>query len=134
MAPEARTLDLIVGAAIFALSLLLLAACLTILESARLSLFRSAKSLVPSDGLSCLVDGVDVLRRHGWRAMSTVVGYWGLGVAACVAFSAAGSWLAAVWPSELANAVTWAIGQVGIGAALVFRVAGWRRVWAWVNE
>jgi hypothetical protein len=132
-ASEARALDFIVGGGLLVISVVFVATCLTTLEAARLALFRRSKQLVPTSGLSCLLDGIDVLRRHRWRLLGTVVGYWGLGVGAAALLSGVATYVATLWPSGFGNVVTWSAAQLGIGAALVCRVSCWRYVWHRVN-
>lgn len=133
-ASEATLLDLTLGATLLGASLLLFACGLSVLDAARLFLFRRSRGPSSAGALSALVDAAELLRHRGWRLVASVVGCWCLGAAASVVLSGASLWLAASWPSSFANAVTWAVAQVGVLVALVCRILGWRRVWRWVNN
>ncbi len=133
-APDLGALDASLGAVALVASLAFCLVCLTVLESARLSLFQRKSSSPTDSALSSVLDGVEALRRHGWRLLLKVEGWGTAAIAASGVLCAAGSFAAVVWPSGFGSIAAWAFSQAGVGLAIACRVAGWQASWLLINR
>lgn len=129
LASEGHVLGVSLGVAGLLLSGLFCAICLTILEAARLALFRRSTSFTKVTTWSCILDGIALLRRYGWRLLGTVTGFGALATTLTGAFAMLAMVTAAAWPSAFGNVLAWAMAQIGVVAAIACRVASWRVVW-----
>jgi hypothetical protein len=124
--PDVSPFALCMGTAALIVTLLFGLACLTLLDLARVALFCGS----PRAGQTvwtCLLDGLEVLRRRSLSTIGLVAGYFALGAtlsSACGAASAAaGAWA----PEGLGQGVAWGLAQVGVLTGLGCRVLTWRR-------
>lgn len=125
--------DAVVGITLSIASVLFVCLCLTILDVARLSMFRRSEHPASNRGLTGIIDALESLRRYGWRLVATVVGYWAASLIASVSLAFAGTLVSAAWPNGFGSMLAWVLGQLGVGLALICRIASWSRVWRQLN-
>lgn len=100
---------------------------LTLMDVSRLGLFHGPNTL-PGTLRMAALNGLEALWRHPGRLLALTSGYWIVSTVAALGFGWGATYLAALAPGSWGLVISWLVMQAGVGAAMLVRVAGWRRV------